>query len=131
MSERLQRLVEELLAVSRDAVAAARVEHKSALRTALDRRERLLAEIWGFDTGSSLPEFSNELMAGRLSRIDGIDTNIVDELQQLDTRLLQALNAQLGRLHESENTLTRGRQYMIGMRAFTGLRNGKRFDRTG
>ena len=125
------RLVQQLLSISREAVQAARIEHRPRLLDALQLRERILASLWGFDPDSPLPEYSPELAKSlRQPEWDPYHAEF-EELRQLDQRLMAALDQQKQRLKHQDNLLQRGEQYMRGMRTMAFNRPGAHFDSVG
>jgi len=108
------KLAWEILEATEEAAKAARIEHTSALNAALDRRGRLIAELFGLDVDRPLPPFKRG--TARRPPLSEEERRLIEKAREKEAVLFRALDAQAARLNRESGTLRNGRQYMQGLR---------------
>ncbi len=133
MSERIRQteLLNSLLELSKTAVRQAKIEHMDALPDTLAARERVLAELWGFDPEEGLPE-EGPAEFGIPSPFDQAEPELLAEIRETDRQLQAVLQHNLGKIQEQRQQLNRGQRYMKDVRAAYGSQPESRyFDHVG
>lgn len=125
VSKQLQ-LVRNLRSATMDAISAARIDDAASVRKALDRRDQLLKQLWGFSPDEKLPTYSHELAKQRGFELDDQSREVMEEVNHLESQLLRFMNYGLGRLQQQNNDLSVGRRAMQGLRAATSVQSGSR-----
>lgn len=127
----LDALLDDLLASTREALQAARIEHQSALIKALARRGQIIARIWGFEPDEPLPDFSTQWAEKHRPMLTDNNRMVIDRVKSLERNLQLALNAQQGRLVDQQRQLNTGRRFANTMREHGGVNQVQRLDTMG
>ncbi len=128
-----EQILRELLSVTEDTVAAARIDHRSALDPLLDRRGKLLAVFWGFPPDQPLPLFDDSRVGSTPPSLSGSEKRLLKRVISLDNKVLKYLNANRERLLNEFHSLRRGERAISGLRDLLrdGRTGGKRVDMRG
>ncbi|MCB2210536.1 hypothetical protein KQI52_00325 [bacterium] len=130
-STRQNVLMSSLLELSKTALRQARIEHMDALPETLAERERVLAELWGFDPEEGLPE-EGPAEFGIPSPFDHAEPELLAEIRETDRQLQEVLQHNLGKISDQRQHLSRGERYMKDVRAAYGSQPESRyFDHVG
>jgi len=125
-------LVKELAIVTAEAVTAAKIDHKTGVHDAIGKRERLIAELMGFNPDEPLPPFHSELAKERRASLENIDKSLINKIRRLEKQFYTHMNANVKRIHDEESKLLKGHTAIKGFRnSFEPKSRGKRIDMTG
>ena len=118
----------KILKATEEAAKAVRIDHRTALMKALAKREKLIAELFGFDPDQPLPEFVPGKSKEPVVVFNKIDRINLNHTRTVEESLFAAWSSNGRRLIAEEGRLRRGERYLHGMRDLNPAGNGKRFD---
>lgn len=125
-------LLEEILALTNAAKDAARIEHDKVLNPALHKREKLIADLLGFDSSRPLPPHGTVKSPGPSNTMKSRESKaLLKHICDSQGLLEQALEVRLNRLRGEEKLIHQGERYFRGLREIVSLKRGKLLDRQG
>ena len=124
-------LAKEILAATEEAVQALRIDHSSALFRALEKRERLIAELFGLDSSKPLPGFNASRVNQLVILYGKRHRDTISQIHKAEETLFLLFEKQLLRLKDVEKRLRNGHRWVDKARGALEIKAGSRIDRTG
>ena len=128
-THRQESLLEDILETTEEACKAARIEHDTALQSALGKREQLIARLIGFDPEMPLPHFSQAQAALKLGIKGSVNRTMLRRIHEVQHHLDRSLETRRRRLDAERAHLRTGERFFNGMKEFLRTNAGKQLDR--